>query len=66
MLADPTPNQRNGAALWRELAPEPGVREGLVPSPGLPLGGGGVGPRKPLEVLMEVLADTLGSPSTHT
>lgn len=37
-----------------------GAREALAPKPRVPL------PRKPLEVLVGVPADTLGSPSTHT
>lgn len=58
VLAEPTTNQRNGAALWRKLAPAPGVG-GTWPLAQDPWEGGG--PWKPLDGLVQVLGD----PWTH-
>lgn len=63
-LADPLPDQSHGAALWRDGAAESGGRGeggGQAWGPSLPPQGGVVGvggePWKPLEALVEVLAE---------
>lgn len=62
MLAEPTPNQSDGAPWRRELAPEPGV-EGTWPEPRVP---GEVGdPRSPWKVSWRCW-ETSGFSSAHT
>lgn len=62
MLAEPTPNQSNGASWRRELAPEPGV-EGTWPEPRVP---GEVGDPEALGSCRGGAGRPLGSSSTHT